>query len=88
MARSPEKSKEPWTQRSGVPFSRTPEPTGCHRCMKTAPAETSIRELRANLADVINVAGTRYRVTFVTSRGRRGLRGHRRAGREPERVRM
>jgi prevent-host-death family protein len=31
----------------------------------------SVRELRADLADVINAAGTRDRVTFVTSRGRR-----------------
>jgi prevent-host-death family protein len=39
--------------------------------MKTAPAEISVRELRADLADVINAAGTRDQVTFVTSRGRR-----------------
>jgi prevent-host-death family protein len=39
--------------------------------MKTAPAEMSVRELRADLADVINAAGTRDQVTFVTSRGRR-----------------
>ena len=50
----------------------------------TEPAEMSVRELRADLADVINAASTRDQVTFVTSRGRRGLRGHRRAGREPE----
>lgn len=31
----------------------------------------SVRELRAGLADVINAAGTRDQVTFVTSRGRR-----------------
>lgn len=31
----------------------------------------SVRELRAGLADVINAAGTRGQVTFVTSRGRR-----------------
>lgn len=31
----------------------------------------SVRELRADLADVINAASTRDRVTFVTSRGRR-----------------
>ena len=31
----------------------------------------SVRELRADLADVINAAGTRDQVTFVTSRGRR-----------------
>jgi prevent-host-death family protein len=31
----------------------------------------SVRELRADLADVINAAATRDRVTFVTSRGRR-----------------
>lgn len=39
--------------------------------MKTPPAEVSVRELRADLADVINAAGTRDQVTFVTSRGRR-----------------
>ena len=31
----------------------------------------SVRELRADLADVINAASTRGQVTFVTSRGRR-----------------
>ncbi len=31
----------------------------------------SVRELRAELADVINAAGMRDQVTFVTSRGRR-----------------
>jgi prevent-host-death family protein len=31
----------------------------------------SVRELRADLADVINAAGMRNQVTFVTSRGRR-----------------
>jgi len=31
----------------------------------------SVRELRTGLADVINAAGTRDQVTFVTSRGRR-----------------
>jgi prevent-host-death family protein len=39
--------------------------------MKIATAEMSVRELRADLADVINAAGTRDQVTFVTSRGRR-----------------
>ena len=39
--------------------------------MKTEPAEMSVRELRADLADVINAASTRDQVTFVTSRGRR-----------------
>lgn len=39
--------------------------------MKTVPVEISVRELRADLADVINAAGTRDQVTFVTSRGRR-----------------
>jgi prevent-host-death family protein len=39
--------------------------------MKTAPAELSVRELRADLADVINAAGMHNQVTFVTSRGRR-----------------
>lgn len=39
--------------------------------MKIAIAEMSVRELRADLADVINAAGTRDQVTFVTSRGRR-----------------
>jgi prevent-host-death family protein len=39
--------------------------------METATAELSVRELRADLADVINAAGTRNQVTFVTSRGRR-----------------
>ena len=33
--------------------------------------ELSVRELRADLADVISAAGTRGQVTFVTSRGRR-----------------
>jgi prevent-host-death family protein len=39
--------------------------------MKPEPAEMSVRELRADLADVINAASTRDQVTFVTSRGRR-----------------
>ena len=40
--------------------------------METAPVEEmSVRELRAELADVINAAGMRDQVTFVTSRGRR-----------------
>ena len=39
--------------------------------MDTEPAEMSVRELRADLADVINAASTRGQVTFVTSRGRR-----------------
>ena len=39
--------------------------------MKGAPVEMSVRELRADLADVINAAATRDQVTFVTSRGRR-----------------
>ena len=39
--------------------------------MATTPAvEMSVRELRAELADVINAAGMRDQVTFVTSRGR------------------
>ncbi len=36
-----------------------------------AAVEMSVRELRADLAGVINAAGTRGQVTFVTSRGRR-----------------
>ena len=67
----PRKSREPWTQPPGVPFPRTPEPAGFHRRMKTSPAEMSVRELGANLAAVINAAGTRDQVTFVTSGGRR-----------------
>jgi prevent-host-death family protein len=39
--------------------------------MATPVAEMSVRELRADLADVINAAATRDQVTFVTSRGRR-----------------
>ncbi len=40
--------------------------------METASAEeVSVRELRAELADVINAAGMHGQVTFVTSRGRR-----------------
>jgi prevent-host-death family protein len=40
--------------------------------METAPVEEmSVRELRAELADVINAAGMHDQVTFVTSRGRR-----------------
>ena len=31
----------------------------------------SVRELRAELADVINAAGMHDQITFVTSRGRR-----------------
>jgi len=34
-------------------------------------SELSVRELREGLADVLNAAGTRGQVTFVTSRGRR-----------------
>jgi len=39
--------------------------------METASDELSVRELREGLADVLNAAGTRGHVTFVTSRGRR-----------------
>lgn len=39
--------------------------------MKPASAELSVRELRADLADVINAAAVHDQVTFVTSRGRR-----------------
>jgi prevent-host-death family protein len=40
--------------------------------MDIAPTEEmSVRELRAELADVINAAGMHGQVTFVTSRGRR-----------------
>ena len=39
--------------------------------MEASPAEMSVRELRAGLADVINAAGMHDQVTFVTSRGRR-----------------
>jgi prevent-host-death family protein len=39
--------------------------------MSSQTAELSVRELRAELADVINSAGIRDQVTFVTSRGRR-----------------
>lgn len=40
--------------------------------MTTAPVEEmSTRELRAELADVINAAGMHNQITFVTSRGRR-----------------
>lgn len=40
--------------------------------MATVPVEEmSTRELRAELADVINAAGMHNQITFVTSRGRR-----------------
>jgi len=40
--------------------------------MLSAPVEEmSVRELRAELADVINAAGMHDQITFVTSRGRR-----------------
>lgn len=39
--------------------------------MSKPAEELSVRELRADLADVINAAGVRDQVTFVTSRGRR-----------------
>ncbi len=39
--------------------------------MEVEPTEMSVRELRSDLADVINAAATRGQVTFVTSRGRR-----------------
>jgi len=39
--------------------------------MSTDPQERSVRELRADLADVLNAAGVRDQVTFVTSHGRR-----------------
>jgi prevent-host-death family protein len=40
--------------------------------MESAPVEEmSVRELRADLADVINAAGMYDQITFVTSRGRR-----------------
>jgi prevent-host-death family protein len=39
--------------------------------MKAAPAEISVRELPANLAEVIDAARRRDQVTFVTSSGRR-----------------
>jgi hypothetical protein len=38
--------------------------------MKTAPAEMIVRELRADLAELINVAWMRDQVTFVTGWGR------------------
>lgn len=34
-------------------------------------AELSVRELRANLAEVLNAAAVRGQVTYVTNRGRR-----------------
>ena len=34
-------------------------------------AEIGIRELRAELADVVNETAVRGRITYVTSRGRR-----------------
>ena len=49
----------------------TPGTLGTISVMDTEPAEMSVRELRADLADVINAASTRGQVTFVTSRGRR-----------------
>jgi prevent-host-death family protein len=39
--------------------------------MEIASDELSVRELREGLADVLNAAGTRGQVTFITSRGRR-----------------
>lgn len=33
--------------------------------------EMGVKELRANLADVLNDAAVRGRITYVTSRGRR-----------------
>ncbi len=53
-------------------------PICVHKCspdnisgMETPSSELSVRELREGLADVLNAAGTRGQVTFVTSRGRR-----------------
>src|SRR5260370_32963166 len=43
---------------------------GIIRVMNAEPAEMSVRELRADLADVIHAASTRDHVTFLTSRGR------------------
>jgi prevent-host-death family protein len=40
--------------------------------MTSKPAEErSVRDLRADLADVLNAAGVRDQITYVTSRGRR-----------------
>src|SRR5260370_33624127 len=43
-------------------------PPGTIRVMKAEPAEMSVPELRAALADVINAASTRDPGTFVTNR--------------------
>lgn len=39
--------------------------------MKDASVEMSTAEVRTNLADVLNAAAVRNRITYVTSRGRR-----------------
>jgi prevent-host-death family protein len=39
--------------------------------MEKEPAELSVRDLRASLADVLNEAAVHSRITYVTSRGRR-----------------
>jgi len=35
------------------------------------PAERSVREVRADLADILNAAAVHGTITYVTSRGRR-----------------
>jgi prevent-host-death family protein len=37
----------------------------------TPPAERSVRELRRDLADVLNETAVRGQITYITSRGRR-----------------
>lgn len=43
-----------------------------YACLMTDPsAELSVAETRKNLADVLNEASVRGRITYITSRGRR-----------------
>lgn len=39
--------------------------------MDEKPSEMSTREIRAHLADAVNEAAVRSRITYITQRGRR-----------------
>lgn len=44
---------------------------GTLKCMTEEPTELSAANARQNLADILNAASARGRITYITSRGRR-----------------